>query len=408
MRVLLVSPYHGGSHASWAEGLCTASAHEFELLTLPDRFWKWRMHGGAATLARRFLRDGARPDAILATDMLDLTTFLALTRRVTARVPVILYMHENQLTYPLPDDPDTGPMRRQGGERDHHYAFVNYASMLAADRVVFNSGFHRRSWFEALPRFLRHFPEYNELGTVRELRDKSTVIPVGITCSDDSGEVIRSDESAPGSSATSPLSGENGGEAPATGHASDEPPLLIWNQRWEYDKNPGQLVRALGEVAALGVPFRLALCGQSFNATPIELQEAREQLDPHIIQFGFAEPDRYRRLLRDAAVTTSTARHEFFGIGVLEAMAGGAFAVLPNRLSYPELLAGDAVSDATRRRSLYDSHEELVSGLAWALRNVEASRRHGRELARNARRFCWSVVAPLYDEALASAAQAAS
>lgn len=407
MRVLLVSPYHGGSHASWAEGLRAASAHDIELLTLPDRFWKWRMHGGAATLARRFLRDGTRPDVIIATDMLDLTTFLALTRQITARVPAVLYMHENQLNYPLPDDPDTGPMRRQGGERDHHYAFVNYASMLAADRIVFNSNYHRRAWFEALPRFLRHFPEYNELGTVPMLRDKSSVIPVGITCSPDSESVIRCEERARGSSAMITRAGEDGDGPPADGPAADEAPLLLWNQRWEYDKNPGQLVRALCEVAAQRVPFRLALCGQSFNATPVELQEAREQLAPHIVQFGFAEPERYRDLLREAAVTLSTARHEFFGIGVLEAMAGGAFALLPNRLSYPELLAGDAVSDAARRRSLYDSHEELVSGLAWALRNITESRRLGRELARNARRFCWPVVAPQYDEALTTALQAA-
>lgn len=386
LRVLLVSPYHGGSHAAWADGLRHNSSHRIELLTLPDRFWKWRMHGGAATLARRFLRDHERPDVILATDMLDLTTFLALTRSVTAAVPVVLYMHENQLTYPLPDDPDTGPMRRQLGERDHHYAFVNFASMLAADRVVFNSGFHRRSWFDALPRFLRHFPEHNELGTVPLLRDKSSVLPVGIGCpEDDDGN------------------GRAGGTA---GEGPDEPPLLLWNQRWEYDKNPAELVTALREVAAAGVPFRLALCGQSFSDTPGELEDAREHLGAHIVQFGYAEPGRYRRLLRDATVTTSTARHEFFGIGVLEAMANGAFAVLPNRLSYPELLADDRVSDATRKRCLYEGHNELVKHLLWALRHDGEARRLGRELERNARRFCWPRVAPDYDRMLAAVVEA--
>ena len=39
------------------------------MLTLPDRFWKWRMHGGAVTLARRFMADGVgSPDVVLATD----------------------------------------------------------------------------------------------------------------------------------------------------------------------------------------------------------------------------------------------------------------------------------------------------------------------------------------------------
>ena len=79
-------------------------------------------------------------DLIVATDMLDLTTFLALTRTRTAGVPVLLYAHENQWTYPLPTDPGTGPMRRQKGERDRHYAWVNVSSMLAADRITFTAG----------------------------------------------------------------------------------------------------------------------------------------------------------------------------------------------------------------------------------------------------------------------------
>ena len=129
MRTDLLSPYHGGSHQAWAEGYRDHSAHAVTLLTLPAHFWKWRMHGGAVTLARRWLAAGEpTPDLILATDLLDLTTFLALTRARTGHVPTALYMHENQLTYPLPDDPTTGPMRRQLGERDRHYACLLYTS----------------------------------------------------------------------------------------------------------------------------------------------------------------------------------------------------------------------------------------------------------------------------------------
>ena len=47
----------GGSHQAWAEGYAAHSAHMVELLTLPARFWKWRMHGGAVTLARRWLAE---------------------------------------------------------------------------------------------------------------------------------------------------------------------------------------------------------------------------------------------------------------------------------------------------------------------------------------------------------------
>ena len=126
MKIVLLSPYHSGSHRAWAEGYAAHSAHEIQLLTMQGRFWKWRMHGGAVTLARQFLATGTKPDLILTDGMLDLTTFMALTRHVTHDIPFALYMHENQLTYPLPADPTTGAMRRNHNERDHHYVFINY------------------------------------------------------------------------------------------------------------------------------------------------------------------------------------------------------------------------------------------------------------------------------------------
>ena len=371
MRILLVSPYHGGSHASWAYGLERHSQHTIELLTLPDRFWKWRMHGGAATLAQRFLRDHQRPDVILATDMLDLTTFLALTRKVTADVPTVLYMHENQLTYPLPNEGDAGPMRRQGGERDHHYAFVNFSSMLAANQVAFNSVFHRETWFEALPKFLRHFPEYNLMDSVEELHRKSCILPVGIETND--FQPVRSKLARPG------------------------PPLIIWNQRWEYDKNPAQLFDALRDVADRGINYQLAICGRGFGKTPSEFEDVEETFGNQLIHLGFANYEQYRCLLKQATLTVSTADHEFFGVGVLEAMAAGTFAILPHRLSYPELIAGPEVSAEARERCLYSSYEQMVETIVWALENRQAAMLLGKELACNAQRFDWGEVAPASD-----------
>src|SRR5690606_13351708 len=132
------------------------------------------------TLASAYRESGFAADLLLATDMLDVTTFLALTRELTAGLPVALYMHENQLTYPLPADGRTGPMRRQKGERDRHYAFVNYASMLAASGIFFNSRYHQNALLGELPAFLRHFPDLQELQTVEQIAARSTVLPVGV------------------------------------------------------------------------------------------------------------------------------------------------------------------------------------------------------------------------------------
>ena len=107
MKILLLEPYFTGSHRSWAEGLKKHSNHDITILSLPGRFWKWRMHGGAVSLSKEFVKLQGTFDLILATDMLDLTTFLSLTRKQTSDIPTVVYFHENQLSYPWsPDDRD--------------------------------------------------------------------------------------------------------------------------------------------------------------------------------------------------------------------------------------------------------------------------------------------------------------
>ena len=134
MKILLLEPYFTGSHKSWAEGYQSNSAHEIQIISLPGQFWKWRMHGGAITIAKEFLQLDFDPDLIIATDMLDLTSFLSLTRERTSHIPTVLYFHENQITYPwsLTD-------RDVQEKRDVHYGFINLSSALAADHVLFNS-----------------------------------------------------------------------------------------------------------------------------------------------------------------------------------------------------------------------------------------------------------------------------
>ena len=98
MKILLISPYHSGSHQQWAEGFAQHSKHDVQLMTLPGTFWKWRMQGGAVTMARQFqaMFADSPPDLLIVDDMLDLTTFLALTRKQTQGIPIALYMHEKR------------------------------------------------------------------------------------------------------------------------------------------------------------------------------------------------------------------------------------------------------------------------------------------------------------------------
>ncbi|MFA6687806.1 MAG: DUF3524 domain-containing protein, partial [Desulfuromonas sp.] len=58
MNIALLEPFMTGSHAAWAQGYAAHSQHKVEIFNLEGKHWKWRMHGGAVTLARQFLASG--------------------------------------------------------------------------------------------------------------------------------------------------------------------------------------------------------------------------------------------------------------------------------------------------------------------------------------------------------------
>ena len=51
MRVLALEPWHGGSHRRFLDDLVRHSSHDVRAVTMAARYWKWRMQGGAVTLA---------------------------------------------------------------------------------------------------------------------------------------------------------------------------------------------------------------------------------------------------------------------------------------------------------------------------------------------------------------------
>lgn len=334
MNVLALEPWYGGSHRVFLDGLAAHSRHRVETVTMTARFWKWRMHGGAVTLARKaeaLVDGGFRPDVILASSMVNLPAWLALVRRSgLASVPVVMVFHENQLTYPLPP----------GTPRDATYGYLNYLSALAADRIVFNSAFHEAEFFEALPDLLRAFPDYTHFDTVQALRAKSSVLHLGL-----------------------PLTAHDAhrdARTPRSWGPGMRPPVVLWNHRWEYDKDPEAFFRLLGRLDDVDVPFRLILAGKHFDKKPDGLEAALARYAGRIDHYGHAEDfAEYSRLLHQADVVVSTSRHEFFGIAMLEAIHCGCHPLLPNRLAYPELLPESLHAPLLHAPVLYDTDDDL-------------------------------------------------
>lgn len=366
MKAVLVEPYRGGSHQAWADGLAANSAHDVSVISHPARFWKWRMHGAFLTLAEgvaRHVDEHGRPDVILASSMMDVAAFAGAIRLDAPGVPIAVYFHESQFTYPLSPADKT----------DLTYAMKNWASAATSDLVVFNSDYHRTVFFEEARRFLNTFPENKHTHRIDEVHNDSIVLPVGIDLSGFLRPKLRNDV------------------------VSDaRTPLIVWNHRWEHDKGPDELCAIVRELIERGVEFEMAMCGEVFISVPPEFAEVTDLLGDRLVHEGWAERDRYVELLSEASVVLSTAHQEFFGIGVVEGIAAGAHPILPDRLVYPERIGAIGADPVA---TLYDSPSRAADLIERAL-----NQKTDPAFAESVSQYDWPVVARHYDETLSDLA----
>ena len=328
LHVALLEPYYGGSHAAFVDTLVKHSRHRFTLATMPPRKWKWRMRGAALWFTQEDTAwMSAGPiDRILCNDMLSVADLRATLPDALKAVPTVCYFHENQLSYPIPNEQD----------RDYQYGMTNLTSCLAADAVWFNSRFHLEDFLSAAEGLLRKMPDCVPGGLVDRVRAIASVV-------------------------TPPV------EVPVAppGRVRVAGPLtILWCHRWEYDKNPEPFFDALIRLDRAGVPFRVVLLGEQFRTAPRVFGEAWSSLSKHIVHTGFL-PGRadYQAMLASCDLVVSTAIQENFGIGIIEAILAGCQPLVPNRLAYPE-----TIPSAFHATCLFENDVALHDALAAVLR----------------------------------------
>jgi glycosyltransferase involved in cell wall biosynthesis len=356
---LFLESFYGGSHQAFADGLVKHSQHPIELQTLPAERWRHRRRTAGLAFARR-IANPQQYRGVLVTDLIDIRDLRAVWKERCP--PLLLYMHESQMTYPSP----------KGETRDIDSALLDIKNALFADRIAFNSHFHRDRFLSEAEPVLEELPHVDSAASLEHLREHSTVLYPGVE--------------VPGEPAT-------GASADLPTAAQRRSPVILWNHRWEYDKRPGLFFRALRELAGRGVAFRLMVLGENPQRRPKPFLRAKEELGDRMLVFGF-EPDRERYLahLREADIVVSTAIQENFGIAVVEAMASGCLPLLPERLSYPELLP-----KGWHDLCLYSTDARLRDRLQAML---DAPLPDTTPLASHMRRFSWTQMAPRYDAAL--------
>lgn len=375
LDVLLVEGWFGGSHEAWATGWSAHSRHDVEIISQPGSHWQHRMDAAAVPLsmatARHVERHGA-PEVVVATDMVDLASYLGLCRSVVAGgltdAATVMYLHENQFTQPASPN-------GVGGSRGRHLVWNNWRSLVAADHVWSNSQWQLDSMFESLGDSLAGAPDASEqLPMLESVRDRCSVQPVGCDLTD-----LLAQHTPDGS----------GGDTESS--ATGDVPLVLWNHRWSHDKGLEDAVRSLRTLADEGVGFEVAVVGEDDHHDPSRGDRLLGSIADRIVSRGWLAPTAYRRLLTRADVVVACPLQENFGISVVEAVAAGCVPVVPDRLAFPETIDEPALRYPSGR---------LTTRLREVLVDLDRYRVLAEGCRRRLDRFDWPAVAAAYDSAI--------
>ncbi|KAM9304772.1 tRNA-queuosine alpha-mannosyltransferase isoform 1-T1 [Gastrophryne carolinensis] len=324
MSILLIEAFYGGSHRQLMDIL----KDEIEgciLYSLPAKKWHWR----ARTSALYFMQVVPPSDiyrVLFTSSVLNLAELVAL-RPDLGRLKKVLYFHENQLVYPV----------RKSQDRDFQYGYNQILSCLVADTVVFNSAFNMESFLTSISSFLKMMPDHRPKDLEHIIRPKCCVIHF---------------------------------------------PIHFPDVSREHDKDPETFFKVLRKLAEMELPFSLSVLGETFTDVPEIFSDARTFLGTAVLHWGFLpSKDSYFQVLCEADVVISTAKHEFFGVAMLEAVHCGCYPLCPKSLVYPEIFPA---------QYLYSTPEQLAKKLQQFCKRPHLVRQH--RFQGETARYSWAAL----------------
>ena len=305
LKVAIFLAYGGESHLYWANQIKNNSRHDIEIFSLPPRYWKWRMQGSGGYFADLINKYPAGSyDLFICTSMTNVNSFKSFLNKDQRDVPIYLYFHENQFSYPVSSmDPD------KETERYEHYQFIQIQSALASECIYFNSEFNKKTFFLGAKKLIHRLPDKKSFLSKLFSMD-AKLWPLHMDLSE-----YRFTEK------------------------ENEIPIFIWNHRWEYDKNPQEffdILRALQKRKK----FQLIVCGKE-NDNKV-FNTAKTDFRNEILHWGYCKSrQEYLKLLSKATHSIITSNHDFFGLSALECILSGVKTYFPDRLCYPEHFSKD-------------------------------------------------------------------
>ena len=227
-------------------------------------------------------------------------------------------------------------------DRDFQFGYNQVTTCLCADTVLFNSEYNRDSFISNIPKFLSlqpdHRPDHRQI--VSKIRDISQICYFPLKLPARPASVCRRDR--------------------GDSEASEQPrPLhIVWPHRHDHDKDPATFCRVVTRLHEAGHSFTLSVLGEEYSEVPPEMRAMQQLLGAagKIATWGhLSAAAGYHATLAAADVVVSTARHETYGVAMLEAAWLGCYPLAPRALVYPELYPAEC---------LYSTEQQLYNRLA--------------------------------------------
>ncbi|XP_071957428.1 tRNA-queuosine alpha-mannosyltransferase-like isoform X1 [Antedon mediterranea] len=401
-RVLLIEAFYAGSHSQLIDTLGKGLEGCAVKYTLPGKKWHWRARTSALYFSE-VISPSQEYRILFTSSVLNLAELVAL-RPDLSRLTKIVYFHENQLVYPV----------RKQKDRDFQYGYNQIITCLTADIVLFNSKYNMESFLSSIGTFLKLMPDFRPKGLAEKIRPKSKVLyfpiefpimndPIadvmeGLTLAEQASSLHESQEVFEKSKDRAIKSGVTGEQTVSCSSVLSQlssPLKIVWAHRWEYDKNPDLFFRTLYKLLDSGEDFRISVLGEHYSEIPDIFTEAYESLKDNIVHWGYQQSkEDYYQVLIEGDVAVSTAKHEFYGVAMLEAVHCGCLPLCPNQLVYPEIFPKDC---------LYNTEQQLFKHLRRFCRTPNIVRNYDRSTLNEITTKCsWTSLKQQYLTLLSS------